>query len=150
MPEALLMKQWDTRGKRMGFSGSADALPEIRQLMREAFGSKTSIELEAFFSGQPEIICERVRSHDEVLSDPQNIDNDYIVEIELPITGLTKTVGTLVAFSDTPTDIPSAPPLLGAHNAEVMMELDFSEADVESVSNRVEWVLQERSMQKNE
>ena len=139
-PEALLMEEWDSPAKRIGLEPREKGLREIRQLMSEAIGSKTFAELAAFFASQPEIIWERVRSHDEVLADPQNIANDYIVDINLPVTGATKTVGALMAFSATPPPQPSAPPALGAHTAEVMAELGFAAADVEAVQTHCESV----------
>jgi len=130
MPEALLMTEWDTRGKRIGAVGSEDNLVEIRELMRLAIGSKTMAELAAFFQAQPEIIWEQVRSHDEVLTDPQNVANDYIMDIDLPIIGKTKTVGSLMSFSRTPTGEPSVPPDLGADTEIIMAELGFGASEI--------------------
>jgi crotonobetainyl-CoA:carnitine CoA-transferase CaiB-like acyl-CoA transferase len=137
-PEVLLLEEWDTLGKRIGLSGATAEVDELRQLMQEAFGSKTMAEWETFFATEPEIIWERVRNHDEVLTDPQNLENGYIVDIELPVTGTTKTVGTLMAFSDTPTVAPSAPPALGEHTAEIMSDLGFNAAEMDSVQSHAE------------
>ena len=139
-PEALLMEEWDSTAKRVGMVPSEKGLREIRQLMTEAIGSKSFAELAAFFASQPEIIWERVRSHDEVLADPQNIANDYIVDIDLPVTGATKTVGALMAFSATPPPHLCAPPALGAHTAEVLAEVGFAKADVQAVQTHSESV----------
>lgn len=43
-PDALLMSEWDTAGKRIGMAGSDTALPEIRALVSEAFLSRTMAE----------------------------------------------------------------------------------------------------------
>jgi crotonobetainyl-CoA:carnitine CoA-transferase CaiB-like acyl-CoA transferase len=142
-PEVLLLEEWDSLGKRIGLSGVTTGVDELRQHMQEAFGSKTMAEWETFFASEPEIIWERVRSHDDVLTDPQNLENGYIVDIELPVTGKTKTVGTLMAFSDTPTIDPSAPPELAAHTAEIMTDLGFSETEIESVQTHAEAIRQE-------
>lgn len=126
-PETLLMEEWDTPGKRLGMSGADAGLAEIRSHMREAFASKPWQEWEAFLATQPEIIWERVRDHADVATDPQNLANDYVVDLELPVSGTTPTVGTLMDFSATPTANPSAPPALGAHTGAVMAELGFDE-----------------------
>ena len=132
-PEVVLMDAWDTALKRVGVAGSDEQLPEIRQLMREAIGSKTLEELEGFFRTQPEIIWERVRGHDEVLNDPQNLANDYITEIEVPILGTVKTIGPLVHMSETPPLDQRLPPELSADTADVMDELGFSGEEASSV-----------------
>ena len=137
-PEMILMEEWDTPGKRVGLAGSDEGLHEIRQNMREAFASKTFAEFAEFVAGQPEIIWERVRGHDEVLSDPQNLANEYVVDLDLPVTGTTPTVGTLMRFSETPTEHPKAPPVLGADTGEIMTELGFDAAAVEGVQAHCE------------
>ena len=142
-PEVILMKEWDNASKRMGFFGSEAGLSEIRQLMSEAFASKTFDEFARFAATQPEIICERVRGYDDVLKDPQNLANGYVVDLELPAIGGTPTIGTLMDFSATPTGVPGLPPPLGAHTAEVMTDLGFTEADIESVLNHCERELRE-------
>lgn len=142
-PEMILMEEWDSAGKRIGITGNEVNLPEIRQAMKAAFASKTFAELEAFLYSEPEIIWERVRSHQEVLTDPQNIANGYIVDIELPETGTTKTVGSLMAFSDTPTNAPQLPPGLGEHTSAVMSELGMTEAEIASLQAHSESVREE-------
>ena len=139
-PEVLLMEEWDNPGKRIGMAGNDDGVPEIRQHLREAFASKTFAEFREFVAGQPEIIWERVRDHGEVLTDPQNLANDYVVDLDLPATGTTPTVGTLMRYSATPTERPRVPPVLGADTEDIMAELGFGAEDVEAVQNHCEAV----------
>jgi crotonobetainyl-CoA:carnitine CoA-transferase CaiB-like acyl-CoA transferase len=131
-PEVVLREEWDTPAKRIGLDGATENVDELRELTTEAFRSKTMEEWETFLRGQPEIIWERVRGHDDVLTDPQNLENEQIVDLDLPISGMTKTVGTLMTFTDTPTALPSAPPALGEHTAQIMGELGFTEEEIES------------------
>ncbi len=139
-PEMLLDEAWDTPAKRLGFAGVDDGVAEIRERMRAAFASKTFAEFEEFIAGQPEIIWERVRGYDEVLTDPQNTLNDYVVDLDLAATGSTPTIGTLMHFSETPTERPKAPPELAADTADLMGELGFSADDVEAVQTHCEAV----------
>ena len=131
-PEALLMEEWDTPGKRIGVTGDDAGLAEIRALVRDAFAAKPFAEWEQFLASQPEIIWERVRGYDDVLNDPQNLANGYVQDIDLPVTGRTKTVGTLMDFAATPTTLPAPPPGLGEHTAAVMADLGFGIAAVEA------------------
>ncbi|MDE0064161.1 MAG: CoA transferase [Gammaproteobacteria bacterium] len=132
-PEVILKEEWNSATKRLGFSGSEAGVAGIRRHLSEAFASKTFDAFAGFAATQPELICERVRGHDDVLTDPQNLANGYVVGLELPSIGETPTIGTLMDFSATPTVPPGQPPPLGAHTAEVMTELGFAAADVDSV-----------------
>ena len=137
-PEVLLMEEWNTVGKRIGFPGSEAGLAEIRRHMSEAFALKTYDEFARFAATEPDIVCERVRGYDDVLTDPQNLANGYVVGLELPAVGETRTIGSLMDFSATPTSRPGPPPPLGAHTADVMRELGFADADIESVLSHCE------------
>ena len=137
-PDVLLIEEWDTPGKRIGSSGSEDGVADIRTRLKNAVALKTFEELEAFFDEQPEIIWERVRDHEGVRTDPQNIANSYVVEMDLPTVGKTATVGTLMEYSLTPTDeAVQLPPELGADTASIMAELGFDDSQVEFVETNV-------------
>lgn len=142
-PEVLLMEQWDTPGKRIGAMGTEDGVAEVRAHLGEAIGARTFAELEAFFVSEPEIIWERVRNHAEVLADPQNLANNYVVDLDVPGIGATRTVGSLVDFSETPAGHPKPPPQLGADTAAVMAEVGFDQDQIASVEAHCEAVRQE-------
>ncbi|MDP6375600.1 MAG: CoA transferase [Pseudomonadales bacterium] len=139
-PEVLLIDEWDTPGKRIGMAGSDQQLPEIRALMCEAIGSKTMAELDSFFRSEPEIIWERVRDYGDVLNDPQNIDNGYLVNIEVPGAGSVKTVGPLIDFGDTPAPDVRLPPELSADTLDLMQELGFTAEEASSLMDHSEAV----------
>ena len=142
-PEVLLMEEWNTPGKRIGMEGSDAGLPEIRKFLGEAIGAKNYSELQVFLMSEPEIIWERVRGHADVLSDPQNLENDYVVELDVPGVGKTPTIGPLMAFSATPPPEQRLPPDLGAHTDKVMTELGFGTEDVASLQAHTDSVREE-------
>jgi crotonobetainyl-CoA:carnitine CoA-transferase CaiB-like acyl-CoA transferase len=137
-PEVLLLEEWNTPAKRLGFDGSDLGLDDIRTHMAEGVGSKTMAELEAFLRTQPEIIWERVRGHADVIDDPQNAANGYIVDLELPHAGAVKTTGPLMHFSATPPPVTRPPPGLGADTEALMLELGFSSEEARSVLEHAE------------
>jgi crotonobetainyl-CoA:carnitine CoA-transferase CaiB-like acyl-CoA transferase len=60
----------------------------------------------------------------EVLSDPQAIDNKYVVEYDFPsLGGKIKTVGCAINFHETPAGIQAPAPEFGQHTEEVLLEL---------------------------
>jgi formyl-CoA transferase len=67
----------------------------------------------------------------EVLADPHLRARDMIVEVEHPERGRYLTVGNPVKLSASPTKITPAP-LLGEHRREILAELGYSTADIES------------------
>jgi len=138
LPDLAVDPHWDNGGKRIGFAGDPENLDSSRRRMAEAFAKKTTAEWGAFLASQPEIIWERVRDYSEVLTDPQNAANDYIVEMELPVIGRTKIVGNLLDFSATPASVKGPPPALGEANTEVLRRLGFTMTDVDAVGARVE------------
>ncbi|MDA1073687.1 MAG: CoA transferase [Proteobacteria bacterium] len=142
-PEMILVEEWNSAGKRIGISGSETGLDEVRAEMKKAFASRDFAELEAFLYSEPEIIWERVRGHADVLTDPQNLANDYIVDIDLPVTGPVKTVGSLISFSETPTDAPHLPPGLGEHTDAVLADVGMSQNDIAALNEHAASVREE-------
>ncbi|HEY3997426.1 MAG TPA: CaiB/BaiF CoA-transferase family protein [Candidatus Xenobia bacterium] len=69
---------------------------------------------------------------DEVLTHPQVLARDMVVEVEHPTLGPLKLVNNPLKLSDTPPRVTSAPPLLGQHSREVLRELGVSDHDIEA------------------
>jgi CoA:oxalate CoA-transferase len=133
-PEVVLDTRWNTGAKRIGARGVTDGVEEIRQIMREAFATKTTAEWTEFLAGQPEIIYERIQNYDELLLDPQVTANGYLTDVDVPKFGTASVVTNVVQLSDTPGGgVRRPPPMLGEHTAEVMEELGFSADDIREV-----------------
>jgi len=65
----------------------------------------------------------RIRSIDQVLTDPQVLHRQMVVEVEHPTAGKVKLLGVPYKFSETPAEVRTAPPLLGQHTEEVLATL---------------------------
>ena len=137
----IFMEAWDlaidprfqTQGQRLGEGISDEDTAEVRQLFEAAFMGKTVAEWKEFLNAQPEIVWETLHSWQDVLEDEQNIANDYLTTVNVPGVGETKTVGNLIALSETPGSVKGNPPELGEANTELLGELGFNDAELTEI-----------------
>jgi crotonobetainyl-CoA:carnitine CoA-transferase CaiB-like acyl-CoA transferase len=66
--------------------------------------------------------CGRINSVKEALDAPQTAARAMIETVDHPTIGALKVIGTPFKFSDTPTSVRRAPPLLGQHTDEILRE----------------------------
>lgn len=143
MPEVATDPCWNTPGKRLGEGITQQESDDVRKALREAFARRTAAEWDEFLRTQPEAIWERVRNWSEVLEDEQNLVNQYVVTIDVPGFGPTKTIGNLVTLSETPGSVKGGPPILGEHTAEVLSEIGMTAVEIEQIQARAEEVRDE-------
>jgi len=74
-----------------------------------------------------------VYTFDETVEDPQIKAREMFFDIEHPIIGKMKSIGYPVKFSRTPQQFRSAAPWLGQHTTEVLQQLGYAAADIESL-----------------
>ena len=77
--------------------------------------------------------CGPISNLADVFSDPQVLERNMLLEVQHPSAGKIKQTGIPIKFSATPGSIDRPPPLLGQHTAEVLLELGYTQADVESL-----------------
>ncbi len=132
--------RYQTPGQRLGEGITEEDSVHLRQILRDAFGSKTTKEWVEFLYTQPEIIWERVRSWNEVLEDEQAHANDYFTTVEVPGIGETTTVGNLIKLSETPGSPKGDAPQLGEGNKELLANAGLSIdeiAEIEETATKV-------------
>jgi len=107
--------------------GRRDHAEELIGILDETLASKPRDawvrhfdELRAPFSYAP------VNDYADVLSDPQVLENDYVVSFDHPAVGEVKLMGYPVRFEKTPARIAREAPEFGQHTEEVLQELGFS------------------------
>jgi formyl-CoA transferase len=69
----------------------------------------------------------------EVLTDPHLRQRDMIVEVKHPVRGPYLTVGNPIKLSASPTEIGPAP-LLGQHREEILSELGYDGAAIQTLA----------------
>jgi crotonobetainyl-CoA:carnitine CoA-transferase CaiB-like acyl-CoA transferase len=80
--------------------------------------------------------CAPVNTLDNVLTDPQTLVRDMIVDIPHPLIPDLKLLGLPVKLSASPGDVRLPPPLKGQHTEEVLTDLGYSAADIRAFRER--------------
>ena len=128
IPEVGADPQWDSYSKRSPTTDFqyAEHSRGLRPHIARAMRSRTSDEWESFFDAHHEdIMYQRVFNYEDVLNDPQALENDYVVEKQIPGVGTRRMAGLPMQFSKTPATAQPWYASLGQHTAEIMTELGF-------------------------
>jgi crotonobetainyl-CoA:carnitine CoA-transferase CaiB-like acyl-CoA transferase len=110
------------------FSTFADRAANGKELVAifdEIFSSKTRDEWMQILQ-ENGCIFTPIQNIPEVVKDPQILANNYVIDINHPTFGQTKTMGFPWDFSDTPASWRRRSPKLGEHTDEVLFELGYS------------------------
>ena len=95
--------------------------PFLQNIFRERFATNTTAYWLDRLEAQ-DLLCAPVRPLGEALADPQTEINEMLVDIDHPVLGGLRLVGSPVHLSDAPLTIRHAPPRLGEHTEEVIKE----------------------------
>ncbi len=102
---------------------------EMTSILERIFATKTSKEWMDILRSGGIPYCP-INSFLDLASDPQVMENDYIIEFNHPSLGPTKLTGFPVSFSKTPFSVRREAPLFGQHTEEILQEvlgLDWDE-----------------------
>ncbi len=91
-------------------------------IMREAFAQKTLAQWEAILN-ETDLGWAKLHDYEMVASDPQVVENDYIVDFQHPKVGPIQMVGVPVRLSETPGSVRTPAPDLGQHTEEVLTQI---------------------------
>jgi formyl-CoA transferase len=101
-------------------------VPLLAEMMRARTSAAWLAALDA--AGVP---CGPINALDKVFADPQVRHRGMVVETAHPLAGRVRTIGNPIRYSRTPVQYRGSPPLLGAHNGEVLgAVLGLAEADI--------------------
>jgi crotonobetainyl-CoA:carnitine CoA-transferase CaiB-like acyl-CoA transferase len=106
--------------------------PEIFEALRAKFKEKTR---DAWFEElrTRDICIGPIYALDEVFEDPHAQARNMVVEIDHPEYGKVKQVGVGPKFSDTPGSVRTTGPARGAHTADLLREVGYTDAQIEEM-----------------
>lgn len=106
---------------------------EMEREMVEALKVKTSAQWAEILDGEG-IPCAPIQTVDQVVSHPQVLAREMIVDQVHPVLGRLQVAGIPVKMSGTPGSIQSSAPLLGQHTIEVLKEfMGFDDLMIENL-----------------
>lgn len=110
---------------------------ELTQLLDRVFKTKKSDEwIKALEKKGGGIAFSLVLNPTDLKSDPQILENEYIMDVNHRILGETKVIGCPVRFSRTPAEIDPSAPVFGEHTEEVLLNVcHFTWEDIEKLKD---------------
>ncbi len=92
---------------------------ELQEILDAFFAGKTVGETLETLRGAG-IPCGPINNLAQVLSDPQVLAREMVVDVDVPVAGPTKVTGVPIKLSETPGAVRTPPPALGQHTDEVL------------------------------
>ena len=109
---------------------------ELVAILDNIFATKTLDEWLEIFASE-DLIYSAIRDYLEVVSDPQVMENEFIVEYDHPSLGKLKEIGFPVKLGKAPMTIREPAPRLGQHTDEILTDLlEMSGKEIDSLRDR--------------
>lgn len=102
---------------------------ELIEALTKVFETKTVAEWVDLLAAEG-VPSTPVQSIDQVVVDEQVLAREMVAEIDHPTDGLMRMAGLPIKFSENPGSIRAAPPLLGQHSTEILLEYGYSSDQV--------------------
>ncbi|MEK7271089.1 MAG: CoA transferase [Planctomycetota bacterium] len=104
---------------------------QLIPILEETFLTRDRDEwLHLFEENKCEFAYCGISDYDDLVTDPQVLANDYLVDFDHPVLGKVKLPGFPIKFSHTPCAIQREAPELGQHTEEVLLEFGYSWDDI--------------------
>ena len=129
MPEMKDNPEYATNGDRVRHRD--EIVPNLQKIFLTRPVNDWVQDLQEF-----NVPCGPINDLADVFSDPQLLHRKMFVEMPHPTLGSIKQTGLPIKFSLTPGALDRHPPLLGEHNAQLLKELGYSEADIQRLTEQ--------------
>jgi crotonobetainyl-CoA:carnitine CoA-transferase CaiB-like acyl-CoA transferase len=80
-----------------------------------------------------DVPCGPINNYAQVFAEPQIMSREMVVDVEHPVLGRTKSLGSPIKLSETPTNPRRRAPLLGEHTTVVLLEAGFSSEEIDEL-----------------
>jgi len=108
---------------------------ELKEILQEITREKTTEEWVGIME-EKGIPCGRIRTLDQVLSDPHVDVREMVLEKDHPTAGSVKLTGVPTKLSLTPGEVSIPPPTLGQHTDEILAALGYSREQIDDLRSR--------------
>ncbi len=125
----------DSRFATVGARNKPENSEALIQIMDRIFTTRPQKEWLTVLK-QCKLICAPVQTLSDLASDPQVLENEYIIDYDHPVMGKKKTVGFPWKLSATPAKLRYPAPQLGQHNEELLLELGYSWDDISGLKEK--------------
>ncbi len=106
-------------------------MPDLLPMLNEAMCRQSSaIWLAKLEAGH--VPAGPINSISQVLSDPQVLARNMLLELTHPVAGLIKIPGSPIKMSETPTEVRSPAPVLGQHSEEILAGLGYTAQQIDA------------------
>ncbi len=127
-----LDSDWDTDPRFHDINARLTNQDELDRVMSEATRRFDREELVEKLVAA-DVLTAPINDIEEVVQDPQILHNRMIVPVEHPELGRIDVTGIPIRFYGTPVEVRKHPPMQGEHTREVLAELGYAAAEIETL-----------------
>jgi crotonobetainyl-CoA:carnitine CoA-transferase CaiB-like acyl-CoA transferase len=133
--KAIGREEWIDNPRYATMESRAQNREELINLLNEIFASRTWHEWEKSFKAY-DLIVSANQTVSEILQDEQAKVNNFYTDISHPVVGEARLLNSPMQFSETPAEIKTAAPAVGAQTEEVLLDLGYSWEDISVFKNK--------------